>query len=370
MHTSEDAFRSQRSECDMASTAFSSSSPSTLQSHRSSIVQVCRNRYKYKHQHELRPRRRPRIDNPYTYTDVRSCAVQEAAGGVPAVPRNINEVVQECVSGIDRASAAGIRRMRIRALIPGLNPALEDTFPYSEKLLLMCVLSIARTSQVCLGCTQVNLRFKSAGTAASALQAFGADEDNPLPANVNITTYVDDDDSDDDSDSVNIVINPVAARGNPVLEEIEAAVGKSPGGTWLLFNPDFTADRAARGMKDQQKRAEFIESFVDVFYFRNLFVISRPKLIPIEKGAIVYVHRDDEQWVTYALLEGDYKMAHRYSALPSPTEISNGVQNCIDNNTERVKEVVDDEGYLKSLVVWAVVLSGIWYTLRMLPTIM
>lgn len=344
----------------MASLAFSLSTPASSQSSQSGKVQICGNDYKQKHRCNYKsvPRRRPRI------SDVRNCT-QATAAGVPAVPRNINEVVQACVSAIDSASAAGIRRMRIRALLPGLNPSLEDSFPYSEKLLLMCVLSIARMSEVCTS-TEVNLRFKSTGTAASALQTYGTE--NPLPANINITVYDDRDDLTCEPDSVNIIINPVAARGNPVLKEIETGVAKCPDGIWVLFNPDFTADRAALGMKYQQRRLDFLATFVDVFYFRNLFVISRPKLIPIEKGALVFMYDDDKYWNTYALLEGDYKLSESYETEPTPSEISTSVQNFIDNNSERVKEVVDDEGYLKSLVFWAVLLSGLWYSLRILTS--
>lgn len=248
--------------------------------------------------------------------------------------------------------------MRVRALVPGLNVNLEDTFPYNERLLLMLVLSLARTASVTANAERVNLRFKSAGTAASALKTYGGEE---LPVNIHVGVY---DDPEDTEGDVNIIINPVAARGNPVLAEIERSVNRAPDQIWILLNPDFSADRSALGMRDQSRRKEFIDKFADVFYFRNLFIISRPTLVPVEKGAMMFCY--GEKWSTYSLIDGEYKQAGSFSQEPSAAEISNAVQSGIEANTVYEKEEVDDSEYLAKVGGFGAVVFLLYAGLRAL----
>ncbi len=282
------------------------------------------------------------------------------------VPANINEVVQTCASGLDRASAAGYKRMRVRALVPGLNPGLENNFPYNEKLLLMLVLSLARTASLTSKAERVNLRFKSAGTAASALKTYG--EGEPLPANIHLAVY---DDPNDTEGDVNIIINPVAARGNPVLAEIERALGRAPEATWILFNPDFSADRSALGMRDQTKRDEFLKQFVDAFFFRNLFEISRPKLIPIEKGALLRTAHDNP-WIVFSLVNGEFVVAGEFENEPTPIQISNTAEKGIEKNLVAKKAVsaeVNYSDYLLVVMFCGIVFSGLYWALNEMPSL-
>lgn len=115
------------------------------------------------------------------------------------------------------------------------------------------------------------------------------------------------------------------------------------------LNPDFEADRAALGMKEQRLREEFVEKFVDCFYFRNLFIITRPKLIPVEKGALVFCYGED--WSSYSLVDDSYKLADSWDSEPSTTTISNAVQKGIDDNTEYVPEKIDDSEYIQKVVI-------------------
>lgn len=185
-----------------------------------------------------------------------------------AVPRNLNEAITVCARSLDAAVASGARRMRIRALVPGLNVALEDSFPYNEQLLLMLTLSLVRSSKALTTAPHVALLFKSAGTAAAASNAC-AKSGEPLPSHVDIGVY-DDSTQVQTTGAVRVIVNPVSARGNPVLDELERAVARDPDATWVLLNPDFTGDRSALGVRELDRRAEFLKQFTDVFYFRNL----------------------------------------------------------------------------------------------------
>lgn len=188
------------------------------------------------------------------------------------MPQNLNEVVQGCARGIDLAFVSGHRRLQVRALVPGLNSALEDAFPYNEKLLQMLTLSLVRTSSVLIEAPRVALLFKSAGTAAAAQQAY-LKANEPMPPNLDLGAYdgsplsaID----DNGNGAVRVIVNPISARGNPILPDIETAVKEEPRATWILLNADFTADRSALGIRELDRRAAFLNTFVDVFYFRNL----------------------------------------------------------------------------------------------------
>eukprot|EP00171_Calliarthron_tuberculosum_P020992 IDg20992t1 len=202
------------------------------------------------------PVRLPSSTRVSVHTHIRCCS---------AVPRNLNEAVKVCARALDAAAAGGARRMRVRALVPGLNPALEDSFPYNEKLLLMLTLSLVRTSDALAEAPRVALLFKSAGTAAAATNACKSSGER-LPDHVDIGVYDDARALPEKIDgAVRVIVNPVSARGNPVVNEIERAVNRDPGATWVLLNPDFDADRSAMGVRELDRRADFLSQFVDVF---------------------------------------------------------------------------------------------------------
>lgn len=54
------------------------------------------------------------------------------------------------------------------------------------------------------------------------------------------------------------------------MDDLEAVLGRAPDALWIMINADLGLDRAAVGMRESARRDRFLNSFVDVFYFRNL----------------------------------------------------------------------------------------------------
>lgn len=311
-----------------------------------------------------------------------------------AVPRNLNEIVRVAAAGLDRAAAKGTARLQIDALVPGLNPTLEDSFPYNERLLVMLVRALLTQSTALRDSARVALLFKSEGTAASARQVYKKEGD--LPANATIASYyLRDGDGESrlaGTDGFNVIINPVNARGNPVIVDVMRLVEQQPEAGWVMLNPDFSADRSALGMKDVKHRQEFLDTFQSVFYFRNLvsacslflreretgcdsdeltgggyyaakFVIKRPKLIAVEKGALLYCFGDD--WSVFRFEKDSYEEVATFASRPTQMEFSNAIESA---PRERAPpQPANDKEYLTTVGVLAAGVAGLLYFFNSYP---
>lgn len=204
--------------------------------------------------------------------------VRAAPRACARVPANVGQSVAAASAAIDSAAADAVRRMQVALLVPGLNVQLENSFPYSDALLYTIVASLARSGV--LAGAEVSLLFKSAGTAA-AFQ----NEHRPLPDNVSVASFFGRDTPGAgqrprvvQAPGFNVVVNPVSARGDPVLRDIRALVETAPDASWILLNPDFSGDRSALGVRDITEQNAFLDTFRQVYYFRNLVRSFHPFL--------------------------------------------------------------------------------------------
>lgn len=69
---------------------------------------------------------------------------------------------------------------------------------------------------------------------------------------------------------VNFIVSPVSNRGDSVMDDLDTILSEAPDAVWVLVNAALTLDRAAVGMSENKRRQDFLESFTEVFYFRNL----------------------------------------------------------------------------------------------------
>lgn len=193
---------------------------------------------------------------------IRAC--QPSAPSPPQPPCNLDETVALASTSLAAVLSTGAKRAKLSAIIPGLNPLIEDTVPYSDSTLNTLAYGLAKSPALSDG--SVALLFKSAGTAAAARQFLAPADDKLTFASYfrrdATTARV--------SKHVNLVVNPTSARGDRVMDDLEAVIAEAPHAVWVLLNPDFGIDRAAVGMREISRRDSFLSSFQNAFYFRNL----------------------------------------------------------------------------------------------------
>lgn len=254
----------------------------------------------------------------------------------PDPPTSIEAAVALAAKSVDNAISAGVKRVRVTALIPGLNPIAEDTYPFSLSLQNILARALVTQTSTLSALPDASLLFESAGTAAAASAQYTRDAGE---------TYVrgDDDDNNDDtvnnedgqsvrvktasfagrdfvegraSKHANVLVAPVSSRGDPIMDDLEAVIREAPDAVWVLFNARLDVDRAAVGMAESTRRASFEESFEDIFYFRNLFEIKRPRLIAVERGAILKCF--GQAYQVFGLADGEYVLGGESDELPLP----------------------------------------------------
>jgi Domain of unknown function (DUF1995) len=273
----------------------------------------------------------------------------------------------------DALSAAKSPRSKIHALVPGLIPGIEDAYPYNETLLYDLVLAIAiRLAEFRI---KIVLLFKSAGTVAAATQYYRKSDKFPdIPETISLASFCPRDGPRDGKplippDALGIVVNPVNSRGDPVILDIASMVGScATSCEWILFNPDFTADRSALGVAEVSRRNAFLETFEDVFYLRNLFAVSRPSLEATERGAVMRVY--PAPWKVFALdkLTGSYCLISTHDMLPPRNRIADAFD-VAPSRPLTVEEKfgrysADDRSYLATLVSLSVLASAMFYVSR------
>lgn len=219
------------------------------------------------------PLRRPRTIHRTSFrakplhisTSLRACTE------IPTPPTTLDVLIPQVAATVDTAIANGHRRLQLTTLIPGLNPQIENTVPYNEELFQQISLQLILSSEKLSQYPTISLLFKSAGTAAAALNQFRKSE-IAIPENVNIASYFGRDAAMGKSriGNANIIVNPASARGNPVFKDLMSLLAEDKDAIWILINPDFSADRAALGMREIEETEMFLASFTSVFYFRNL----------------------------------------------------------------------------------------------------
>lgn len=229
----------------------------------------------------IRSKRRPsRLSSPIPH----ACSRNVSQSPPLTPPTSIEQTLSLAAISLDRALSSGIKRAKITALIPGLNPLIEETVPYSDSLLNTFSYSLTRHSDTLSSCSSVALLFKSAGTAAAARFQYPDNDD----ACVRFESYFRRDARTDApaSPHANVIVNPTSARGDNIMDDLETVVERAPDALWVVLNADMGVDRAAVGMRESARRDRFLNSFVDVFYIRNL--VSFKKLVLFLAVAALY----------------------------------------------------------------------------------
>lgn len=312
------------------------------------------------------------------------------------VPRSVEDTVRVASRSIEEAASQGVRQMQLGVLVPGLNPSLEENVPYNEGLLFAVAAALATECNLFKDAPKVSLLFKSAGTAASASQNYKKNEEKLLQnPNVSIASF-DKRDQDfeapsdaqslsssgnvtaegsgavqDSAKPVNLIVNPVSARGDPLVDHLAQLTSNRQSEFWIMLNPDFTADRSALGLRDMGKREAFLQSFAQIFYFRNLFEIKRPKLIPVERGMLLYLYPGP--WKVYRYLRDEYDEVGQYDREPTREQITTAIEDAPKPARVQVKvpalgSTEEDKAFLGALAAFAVVCSAVfWYVRTSVP---
>jgi len=246
------------------------------------------------------------------------------------IPMSPDEVVKQAQESLSSAVAAGVRKIRCDLLTPGLNPILEDRFPFDEKQIFGIAFQLAETFPT----LKTTMLFESQGTAASA-QAYYQRQRGSLPPNIRLGVTagkqvirdniqagqdVTPDVSADDPADIYFVVRPKNSRGDSVILAVEQAVEKVDGATWVLLNPmlDDAGDAAGIGERDRQRA--FLSQFESAYQFRGLFTIQRPSLVPRERGLIL--HTFGSTWATFRFNQGSYEKIKDFDSEPSRTQIN------------------------------------------------
>lgn len=229
---------------------------------------------------------------------------------------------------MSQALSNGHRKLLINAKIPGLNPALEQIFPFSSSLLNIVSRSLITQTPNLSNLPSACLLFSSSGSSAQASAQYARD-DSLLPSipssslSLWTASYAQRDmggNSDGcTSEYANVIVNPVTSRGDPIMDALEMTVQQNPQATWILLNPDLGADRAAVGMRESARRADFQQQFTTAFYYRPLFEIQRPKLDAVERGALLFTFGGP--WRVFALVDGAFVPSAKFDTCPSDDRI-------------------------------------------------
>lgn len=263
----------------------------------------------------------------------RSASVVVCSAAVP--PTDMEATVRLASASLSQALAAGHKRLRVVALIPGLNPQVEDTFPFSSATLNNLALRTLKSTAQLAEAPSSALLFASTGTAQSAQAQYNRDG-VAMPQGCCVASF------DEPCEHVNMLIAPITSRGDPVLPSLQRSIDTFPDAIWVLLNGDFGADRAAVGMRQSAERDAFVKSFVNAYYVRNLFTVNRPSLKAVEKGVLMHCYAGS--WQLFSLKES-YSLIEEYHKMPSIPELT-CILNEVSNNALKgpiVSNTVDRE---------------------------
>lgn len=331
---------------------------------------------------------RPRHHFPAVRANRTACKISPSAVTPLLPPTSLPAAVSQAEAAL---AARTPRRAAVNLLTPGLNPALEDTFPYSESTLCdaaaLLALAAARSYPTA---PHVALLFKSAGNAASA-RSYYTSPGSPAPpdiasalaaGDVSIESFAGRDAARPGSDvaapcpprAVVVIVNPVSARGDPVVADVrslveagEAAAADIAPTAHILLNPDFDADMSALGVRDRAARDALLASFDDAYYLRTLASIARPSLLATERGALL--RAAPGRYGVFALdASGAYDLVKEFDERPNRNQVTDAFEKpavARDMNTPRSPQAIADEAsFLKTLLALSVVASAAFYALR------
>lgn len=197
------------------------------------------------------------------------------------------EMLAELYSNImDRKDEGRIKGSRgsLDLLTPGLNPKLEQKVILSTELLFDLVSSMLPVVSSTFSTTL--FMFQSMGDAAG-FEKYMRQTNQEVPSNVVATElnvrYI----SPDVPIECIVFVRARNHVGDPVLSSIREIARASPDSALFFLNCDLS-DAVTTGSVRKQGRDDFRESVEPVFYFRNIVQVSRPSLLPRERGAMIF----------------------------------------------------------------------------------
>lgn len=274
----------------------------------------------------------------------------------PQLPTNLPSTITFAAAAASKALATGATRIKVTALIPGLNPQLEEAVPYSSQTLYTLARGIA-ISTPALRTLSTTLLFPSSGDAAAAAAFYRREISED--ASVRTASYFRRDGKEGRvSTDANVIVAPISSRGDRVMDDLESVISEAPDAIWVLLNADLDVDRASVGMAENERRASFIRAFINAFYFRNLFEVRRPKLTAVERGALYFSYPGP--WSVYAIDEEamGYYLVAEDDDMPRPDRITALIR------ARRKPVVVDnagmDEEFVKVLLLCCIVFATVY----------
>ena len=206
-----------------------------------------------------------------------------------------------------RAEPDAELRLRIDALVPGLNPALASCASVDGGNAILAVLT-ALAPVLARRRASTKFLFPSAGDAAGAAAALGCGSDGQCATDA---------DGGDGrvalsflapralapGDDALVFVRPINAVGDAVVLDVEATLAAARAAhaaraaprrrplVAVLLNPEL-GQVVALGIQEKDRRDAFVGSFGPAFYFRNLVRVSRASAADSrERGALAYRHR-------------------------------------------------------------------------------
>lgn len=287
-----------------------------------------------------------------------------------SVPRSLPELVTLASKSLSTAltTSPTTNRLRLTAQVPGLDPRIENTYPYNEALLFSLILKIVIATPH-LASIPIRLLFASSGTAASAFRVYER-ENLSVPENITVGSFGRREYEGSNVDGVNIVISARDRRGDKVWKDIKGMVEDSgEGQIWILANEELGEDGVI-GIKERENVSRFVKSFKDCFYFRGLYVVRRPKLVPEELGALLLT--EVGKWRVFKLIGSRYELLEEFQARPSRQQLENMTDRLITrpmlSKGSENENNIDDSGYLVMLIGLSVVTSALFWYLRVLQS--
>ena len=188
----------------------------------------------------------------------------------------------------------------IDLLTPGLNPKLEQKVILSTELMFDVVQSMLPVLSSSFSTTF--LMFQSMGDAAGFVK-YMKQTQGDLPRNVVATELNSRYFTKEVAIECVVFIKASNNVGDPVLREVRHIVeNTSPKSAYFYLNCDLS-DKVTTGSTSKNERDDFRSRITPLFYFRNIVSVSRPSLLPREKGALLFT--PSKGWTLYRVNDKD-----------------------------------------------------------------
>ncbi|KAM3574174.1 hypothetical protein VYU27_003893 [Nannochloropsis oceanica] len=213
------------------------------------------------------------------------------------VPSSLDSIIDEAQASLGVALAAGEKRLRVDVRTPGMDEQFEQT-AIREKALL---LGVIEAFFPLFAAQPTKILFDSEGDAALASKAYSRGFD--IPATCSFAGLSPQ--SIAPTDEIIFLIEPTNRPGSPVISAIQSLLDTNPDKTFILFNPNLEPSGAGLGIRERDRRQQFLDSFKSAYIYLCLASLSRPALIPRELGTFHYQFEQNNYRLLRCLLTED-----------------------------------------------------------------